>query len=184
MKLLGAVLSLCLMSCTTAHAWSIKGQPAGTVDRLVNESEALPDCAFVAISKRLKTVYVRPMDLGNIYDHRIDGMSWPSSGITVMDSRVDGLDNAYVHELGHWYDWTERVSKRPSFRTALKADFAAMTPAQFDSQNYLQDPQEAFAELFAWHFRGQAYFEHDHYRPDLFPQTRAELVRQICQDRQ
>ena len=141
-------------------------QPAGTVDRLVNESDALPDCVFVAVSKRLKTVYVRPMDLKGPLQPSHRRYQLSSSGITV------------IGDVG-WLGWTtptsmslvigmigrRKVSKRPSFRTALKADFAAMTPAQFDSQNYLQDPQEAFAELFAWHFRGRLTFEHDHYRP-------------------
>lgn len=110
----------------------------------------------------------------------VDATSWPQGFMAL--SVNPAMDTAYIHELGHYYDWVKGVSKSPEFRAALDDDFKAMTPEQAKQSSYLRDPQEAFAELFAAHFRGDAYFKTDHYEPAWFPETRELVLKCLCSD--
>jgi hypothetical protein len=108
-----------------------------------------------------------------------DATSWPQ-GFMILNTAMTPLDTAYIHELGHYYDWETGISGSPAFRAALEADFSTFSAKEAYNEKFLHDPQEAFAELFAAHFRGDAYWGTDYYDVWMFPKTKQVVEESLC----
>ncbi len=163
-----------------ARAWMVKSDSAATARGLRAESDRLPACVRETVARRLRVVLAVPRAL----TFPIDAHSWPTNGVMLLttDRAPELRKTAYLHELGHFYDWETGTSKGAAFRAALAADFASMDSTGRAEEKPLSDPQEAFAELFAARFRGPDYFRADHYEVWRFPATRTLVDRAICAD--
>jgi len=164
-------------------------------DQLTDDFKALPKCIQKVVNKRLKKVAVRR----GFEEYPINAESY-RFGFTVIEVRDENIwsellhhyfkfhrpiDNEFVHEVGHQYDWEQGdISRLPEFQNAVKRDFKLMTPEESDHNKYLQNPSEAWAELFAVKFNGVDYFEQDgHFNPELFPNSRTLLNSYLCKDK-
>lgn len=165
-----------LLGSQPAWGWAIKAPPA-VVERLRADEATLPACVLAEVSKRLRVVYAAP----KLTKWPNDATSWPQ-GFMVLNTDMEPLDTAYIHELGHYYDWVVGVSGRPEFLAAHAEDFAAMDKAEESRERFLLDPAEAFAELFAAHFRGDAYWKTDYYDAWRFPATKQAVLNSLCSD--
>lgn len=171
------VLSLILTLAAPAQAWIVKSDSVATARGLRAEANTLPPCVRTVVERRLRVVLAVPHAL----KFPTDAHSFFAQGVMLLttDRPPELLKTAFAHELGHFYDWELRISGTPRFRAALAADFAAMNDKERYEERYLRDPQEAYAELFAAHFRGASYWLDDHYDVWAYPATNVIVVESL-----
>ena len=164
-----------LLAATPTYAQVFKG-PHSDVCRQVEDD--LPPCVRAVVASRLHKLIVSP----HFYKSDYWAWSFDHKGLTIISPPCP-LRNTCAHEMGHYYDWGTGLSKREDFRDALKADFTGMDKKDAKLDDYLQDPQEAAAELFATEMRGEDYYrEKPHLKMSVFPRTQQVLRRALCSE--
>lgn len=161
--------------------WKVLNAGPATVMRLYKDANKLPKCAQMAVDKRLRFVLFRRETPGP--DNGFKDATSFKNGLMLM-SFLPGatLDTAFIHELGHYYDWEYHVSLTKEWRDALALDFSEMSPELRREEDYIHDPAEAFAELFSAKFMGDRYYVGDHYHVGLFQHTSQLLETSLCKD--
>jgi hypothetical protein len=181
MRRLVVMVAVVLLAAPT-RAWEIKSavdvRPELAAELRV-DAAALPICAQKIIARRLRIVLLADSIPGTVESQMIDATSF-QNGIMVLNIHVDSVRTAFLHELGHYYDWGVGISNTPEWRAAVAADFRDMSPTLRRETAYLVRPDEAFAELFAAHFEDDEYYAHDWYHVAAMPHASALLAARLC----
>lgn len=198
MKKIGLlILPLLLAISQIANAFSYKynshdvsSKRAEKISNLLKKDyDKLPLCVQKKIEERLHVVI-----LGNhALPWPIDARSWPQGVmlLEISDDHIlkDGtrfirpLDNEFIHELGHYYNWALNTPTLDSYwKNAVKEDWELLNPAQQKYNYYMAHPEELFAEMFAEKFRGVNYYDYDHYDINLFVNSRIIFDNLVCED--
>lgn len=179
MKAAAIVIVLLLLSSPSfARVWKVNGPPQAD-DLIIAEWYKLPNCIQADVDLKLRKIVLVPKDsLGK----GIDARSY-KNGIMLLVWQGKALTTtAFLHEIGHYYDWANNdISKAPAFAEAINLDYAlTMDDGEPGDNNYIRQPGEAFAELFATLFRGEAYFTVNHYDTDDMPRSMQWVKNSLC----
>jgi hypothetical protein len=176
------MIAVAVLQSAPTRAWEIKSvtraQP-GLATELRVYAATLPPCAQKIIATRLRIVLLADSIPGTVESQVIDATSF-QNGIMVLNISKSSVRTAFLHELGHYYDWGVGISNTPKWRAAVVADFRGMSPELRQDMGYLANPAEAFAELFAAHYEGNEYYAHDWYHVAAMPHASALLTARLC----
>jgi len=157
-----------------SRRWKVTG-PVEMDDQIIADWNALPACVQQTADEKLRRVIITRK-----WDERLDATSFKNGNMILAWRGKHLLDTAFLHEVGHYYDWATGLSTMAAWHEALDADFAAMTPEQRHDAEYIHSSQELAAELFAAHFLGKRYFLADHYQVQLFTHSMPILKKCLC----
>jgi hypothetical protein len=179
-RVAAVVMVAVVLLAAPACAWEVKsaaGVQPGLATELRADAAALPTCVRQIIARRLRVVVLVPG--AGLLSTMIDATSF-RNGVMVLNVHTEPMRTAFLHELGHYYDWGVGISETPEWRAAVAADFRGMSPKLRRETAYLASPREAFAELFAAHFEGDEYYTHDWYHVAAMPHASALLTARLC----
>lgn len=162
-----------LLFALKAHAWEYNGTPTQVKSWKVLDTTLNP-CERRVIDVGLKSVS------GGLTPEQVEGTNKYIVGRTNCKAKTIRLANegrraTYLHELGHVFDCVTGFSSNLIFIDAVTTDFQNMAGYQQAQNNYLADPREAFAELFAAEHLGESYYAQEYSDVKLFPTSQAVM---------
>ena len=153
---LAAATLLTISASSPPLPFQIAAPPVATAT-ITSEYNDLPACVqgHIASSSLRLVKVVKHGKLGFI---TVDGELYykqaesftPSGYLMLIDVNFVSNPNIVLHEFGHWFDdFYLSKSFGKAWKVAVAADYDGLTKKQKYDNEYLKDPHEAAAEIFA-----------------------------------